>query len=108
MQHPGNGWTVLCACALLAWSVGGTVYTRRLLRPMAQATVRGQRQLEMARSSRDPLARRLYLAKALHTTRSHHHLPAQARRWNSRVYTPVCLVLLLVNLVMVVWGLTVG
>lgn len=107
MQHPGNEWTALCGCILLAWCVYGTVRTRRLLRPMAQATVRGRRQLEMARSSHDPLARRLYLAKALHTTRTHHHLPSQARRWHNRVYTPVCLALLLVDLVMVVWGLNV-
>lgn len=108
MQHPGDGWTALCACALVAWCVASAAYQRRLLRPLTSATVRSKRQLEMARSTRDPLSRSLYLGKALHTTRTHRHLPEQARQWHRRVNTPVTVVLALVDLGLAVWGLAAG
>lgn len=98
----GSGFAV----ATVAWGVGGTLYTRRVLVPLREVTARGQHQLDLARSSTDLFTKKMLLNKAQATTGRHRARVERFKRWHDRVYTPGVVVLALATVACAVWEVT--
>lgn len=109
METPLGTWlTVPLALASIAWSIGGNLYGRRMLAGLPEAVALGQQHLEWSRSTTDPLAKRLHLAKARHATRPLAAQVERNREYQRRVYRPVAYGLSAATAVCALWGLGVA
>jgi hypothetical protein len=104
MHHPGDTWTVLAACVLFLWMVGGDLYfTRRMLAPVYHGRAVIERQQRMAQSTPHPLGKKLHHAKALHYMHTTYQQLHAAQQWSKRVHTPVTIALSVACLGLTAW-----
>lgn len=104
MQAPSDWWTIGFALGMSAWGTVGSLYIKRLLRPVHINVAYAIAQTETARSSAPPWVRRAHQDKARRASEANHVLLTGAKRWRQRVYEPVLVLLAAPTLVLAVWG----